>query len=325
MLSFASPLIALLALLGDRLFGYPPALASRIGHPVEWLGALIGVLDRSLNRQGSDKAAGRTQGALALVIAIGLAVAVTVPLSLMLRTVPYGFAVEALLAVAFLAQRDLARAVAAVADGLDGSLAQGRAAVSHIVGRDPAQLDRSGVVRGAIESLAENASDAVVAPALWLALFGLPGIVVYKIVNTADSMIGYRSARYRHFGWVAARLDDLLNLPASRLTGALIVAAATVDGRGGEALNAMWRDAGRHVSPNAGWPEAAMAGALGIRLGGPRSYDGRKLDLAWLGSGRKDLTAADIRRALTLYARMLNLLLMLMAGAAVIAIVAARP
>ena len=309
-----------LALLGDRLFGYPPALARRIGHPVEWLGALIGLLDRALNQPGAGEGPGRIRGTIALTLALGLTFAITVPLALVLRAMPYGFVIEALLAVAFLAQRDLAQAVAAVADGLDSGIARGRAAVAHIVGRDPAQLDRSGVARAAIESLAENASDAVVAPAVYLALFGLPGIVAYKLVNTADSMIGHRTPRHRHFGWAAARLDDLLNLPASRLTGLLIAAAAAPDGRGAKALAAMWRDAGRHVSPNAGWPEAAMAGALAIRLGGPRSYEGRTLDLAWLGSGRKDLDEADIRRALGLYARMLNLLLIVLGAVALIVI-----
>lgn len=317
------PHIALLALLGDRLFGYPPALERRGGHPVAWLGALIGFLDRSLNRPRLDKASGRMRGALALGIAIALVLAVSLPLALMLRAIPFGFILEALLATAFLAQRDLASAVTAVADALDKSLALGRVAVSHIVGRDPARLDRSGVTRAAIESLAENASDAVVAPALWLALFGLPGIVVYKLVNTADSMIGHRSLRYRHFGWAAARLDDLLNLPASRLTGLLLAAAAAPAGRGRAALGTMWRDASRHVSPNAGWPEAAMAGALDLTLGGPRNYDGRNLDLAWLGSGRKDLGPDDIRRALKLYGRMLNLFLILMAAAVAVAVFSA--
>jgi adenosylcobinamide-phosphate synthase len=318
-----SPLVALLALLGDRLFGYPAPLSRRIGHPVEWLGALIGWLDRTLNRAPHRKTAGRRRGALALLVALGLVLVVTLPLTLVLRTLPYGFVVEALLAVPFLAQRDLGRAVAAVADGLDTSLAQGRAAVSHIVGRDPTGLDRSGVVRGAIESLAENASDAVVAPALWLALLGLPGIVAYKLVNTADSMIGHRSERHRHFGWASARLDDLANLPASRLTGVLFAAAAGLDGNGRAALAAMWRDAGRHVSPNAGWPEAAMAGALAIRLGGPRSYAGRHVDLAWLGSGRQELHQEDIRRALELYRRMLNLVVISMGIAAAAALLAA--
>ena len=320
MTSVLSPLIAFLALLGDRLFGFPPALQRRIGHPVEWLGALIDRLDRTLNRPDFEKLDGRMRGALAVALAVGAGLCLTLPLALVLRALPLGFIIEALLAVAFLAQRDLARAVLAVADGLDRSLGEGRSAVSHIVGRDATRLDRSGVNRAAIESLAENASDAVVAPALWLALFGLPGIVAYKTVNTADSMIGHRSKRYRHFGWAAARLDDLLNLPASRLTGLLIAAAATPDGRGAAALKAMWRDAGRHVSPNAGWPEAAMAGALSIRLGGPRSYEGRELDLAWLGSGRKELTQDDIRRALALYGRMLNLVLILLGGAAAAAL-----
>ena len=319
---YVSPVVALLALLGDRLFGYPAALGPRIGHPVEWLGALIGGLERTLNRPGLDQAAGRMRGVLALLLALGIVLGVTLPLALVLRALPYGFLVEALLAIPFLAQRHLASAVAAVADGLDESIERGRFAVSHIVGRDPARLDRSGVARAAIESLAENASDAVVAPVLWLALFGLPGIVIYKAVNTADSMIGHRSARYRHFGWGAAQLDDLLNLPASRLTGLHFAAAATLEGRGAAALGAMWRDAGRHVSPNAGWPEAAMAGALGIRLGGPRCYEGRTLDLAWLGSGRKELDPDDIRRALGLYGRMLNLVLILMAGAAAAALAA---
>ncbi|HUF86398.1 MAG TPA: adenosylcobinamide-phosphate synthase CbiB [Thermohalobaculum sp.] len=307
------PLTALLAVLGDRLFGYPPALARRIGHPVEWLGALIGALDRTLNRPHSHRTAGRMRGALTLALVVVASLAVTFPLALALRAIPFGFVIEALLAAPFLAQRDLARAVANVADGIDRSLGDGRAAVSHIVGRDPAELDQSGVARAAIESLAENASDAVVAPALYLALLGLPGIVVYKAVNTADSMIGHRSKRYRHFGWAAARIDDLLNLPAARLTGLFIAAA----GGGRAALSIMWRDAGRHVSPNAGWPEAAMAGALAIRLGGPRSYHGRPLDLPWLGSGRKDLKPGDIRRALALYARMLNLLLIALAIVAV--------
>jgi adenosylcobinamide-phosphate synthase len=312
---------AFLALLGDRLFGYPPTLARRAGHPVEWLGALIGLLDRALNQAGAGKGPGRMRGTIALTLALGLTFAITVPLALVLRAMPYGFVIEALVAVAFLAQRDLAQAVATVADGLDSGIAQGRAAVGHIVGRDPAKLDRSGIAGAAIESLAENASDAVVAPALYLAVFGLPGIVAYKLVNTADSMIGHRTPRHRHFGWAAARLDDLLNFPTSRLTGLLIAAAAALDGRGAAALTAMWRDAGRHVSPNAGWPEAAMAGALAIRLGGPRSYESRTLDLAWLGSGRRNLDEVDIRRALGLYARMLNLLLIL-AGAAALIVVA---
>jgi adenosylcobinamide-phosphate synthase len=182
--------------------------------------------------------------------------------------------------------------------------------VSAIVGRDPAHLDESGIAKAALESLAENASDGVVAPVFWFAIAGLPGIALYKAINTADSMIGHKSQRYLKFGWAAARLDDLVNLPCSRLSGLLFVAAAglTNSDSGRAAFTAMMRDAGKHVSPNAGWPEAALAGALGIRLGGPRSYDGRTVDLATMGEGRSQLEANDIRRGLRLYGRALTLL-----------------
>lgn len=320
MLHGLTPVIAAIALLIDRAMGYPFFLNRFIGHPVAWIGTLIAWLDRALNLPGRSKAAGRARGALALLIALGICLAIVLPLAMFIRRFPYGFVIEALLAAPFLAQRDLGRSVAAVAEGLEVGLDQGRDAVRHIVGRDPARLDRSGVARAAIESLAENASDAVVAPALWLAMFGLPGIVLYKAVNTADSMIGHRSERYSHFGWAAARLDDLVNLPASRLTGLLIGAAAARRGRGRAALAAMWQDAAKHVSPNAGWPEAAMAGALAIRLGGPRSYGGRTVDLAWIGAGREHLDEKDIRRALELYRSMLNRFLVIVGGAAAVAL-----
>jgi adenosylcobinamide-phosphate synthase len=314
MLSATNLLVALIAIVTDRLFGYPAFLYRQFGHPVQWIGKLINFLDGALNRPGSGQAAGRLRGLVALLGLLAVALGITIPLALLLRRLPFGFVFEAAVAAPLLAQRDLARSVAAVADALDNGLDQARAAVSQIVGRDPARLDRSGVARAAIESLAENASDAVVAPALWLAMLGLPGIVFYKAVNTADSMIGYRSERYQHFGWAAARLDDLVNLPASRLTGLLITAAAP---NGGRPAHVVWRDAALHVSPNAGWPEAAMAGALSIRLGGPRNYDGRTVDLPWLGSGREILNADDIRSALWVYTRMLNLLLIISAVLAV--------
>jgi adenosylcobinamide-phosphate synthase len=171
-----------------------------------------------------------------------------------------------------------------------------------IVGRDTEQLSEAGVARAAIESLAENFSDGVVAPALWCAALGLPGIVLYKAVNTADSMIGHRTPRHEAFGWAAARLDDAINLPASRLSALLLIAAAALhgaDARG--AARAVWRDAGSHRSPNAGWPEAAMAGALGLRLAGPRIYGDVRVDDGWMGNGRAEANEADLRRALRLY------------------------
>jgi adenosylcobinamide-phosphate synthase len=212
--------------------------------------------------------------------------------------------VEALLASTLLAGRSLDDHVTDVAEALQSrGLKGGREAVARIVGRDPETLDEAGVSRAAIESLAENFSDGVVAPLLWLIAGGLPGCALYKAVNTADSMIGHRSERYLAFGWAAAKLDDLVNLPASRLSALWLVAAARVtpgaDWRRA-ALSAL-TDAPRHRSPNAGWPEAAMAGALGLALAGPRSYAGKRVDDAWMGDGRRDATAADIQRALRLY------------------------
>jgi adenosylcobinamide-phosphate synthase len=184
-------------------------------------------------------------------------------------------------------------------------LAAGREAVSHIVGRDPDALDETGVARAAIESLAENFSDGVVAPVVWLAAGGLAGGAIYKAINTADSMIGHRTPRHQAFGFAAARLDDLVNLPASRLSALLIVVAAavTTGASAGGAWRAVVRDAHRHRSPNAGYPEAAMAGALGLALAGLRVYGGVPVEDAMMGDGRREATAADIRAALTLYRR----------------------
>src|SRR5690606_13888364 len=216
-----------------------------------------------------------------------------------------------------LAQRSLAEHVEAVAEALEtGGLEAGRAAVSRIVGRDPARLDEAGVSRAAIESLAENFSDGVVAPAFWMAVAGLPGAAVYKAANTADSMIGHRTKRHGAFGWAAARFDDLINLPASRLTALLVVCAAcTLQGASPRrAMRAVWRDAGRHRSPNAGWPEAAMAGALGLALAGPRVYGGVAVEDAIMGEGgRREASSADIRRALQLY-RTADVILMTLFG-----------
>ncbi|MGH6856015.1 MAG: cobalamin biosynthesis protein CobD/CbiB, partial [Aestuariivirga sp.] len=224
-----------------------------------------------------------------------------------------GWIVEILIATAFIAHHSLREHVEAVYQCLGASDEEGRMAVRLIVGRDPGQLDESGVTRAALESLGENSSDAIVAPVLWYALLGLPGIVLYKAINTADSMIGHRSERYLNFGWAAARLDDLVNLPAARLSGLLYAGAAAWESKayGEAALRTMWRDARKHVSPNAGWPEAALAGGLGVKLGGPRSYDGRKIELAWMGDGRFDLNRHDILAGLSLYDRAMTLLLLL--------------
>ena len=293
------------AMIIDGLAGYPAWLVARLGHPVTWIGAIIAGLDKNLNRPDWLARERRLAGVAALLALLVTVLLVTLPLALMLRELPFGWLLEALLASTLLAQRSLTEHVAAVADGLRAGLAAGRSAVSRIVGRDPESLDEAAVGRAAIESLAENFSDGVIAPAFWLLLAGLPGIALYKAINTADSMIGHRTPRHQDFGWAAARLDDLVNLPASRLSALLLAMAAALnpDASPGAALAAAWRDAGHHRSPNAGWPEAAMAGALGLRLAGPRSYAGLPVDDAWMGDGRAAATADDIDAALALERR----------------------
>jgi len=283
--------------------GYPQRLVSVVGHPVTWIGALIGWLDRLLNR-GTAIPLRRAAGILAVVVVLAVVGAIAWLAQWQLLRLPFGILIIAGLAGTMIAQRSLHRYVATVASALElQNLDSGRKAVSHIVGRDTAGLDSAGVARAAIESLAENFSDGVVAPVFWLVVGGLPGAVLYKAINTADSMIGHRTPRYASFGWAAARLDDLVNLPASRLTALLLVAAAVLrkDASAGDAWRAVRRDAARHRSPNAGYPEAAIAGALGLALAGLRVYGGLPLNDAFMGDGRREANAKDIRRALALY------------------------
>ena len=305
----------------ELCLGYPQPLTRAIGHPVTWIGRLIGELDRALNRDASEAARRRAAGIVAVTIVVAIVGTIAFTVEYELLRVPFGIFVTALLASTLIAQRSLHRHVANVAIALEtGDIALGRTAVSHIVGRDTEALDQAGVARAAIESLAENFSDAVVAPVLWLAIAGLPGAALYKAINTADSMIGHRTARYAVFGWAAARLDDLVNLPASRLAALLLVAAAALR-RGAssvEAWRTVWFDAPRHRSPNAGYPEAAMAGALGLSLAGPRVYDGVRVEDATMGGGRRDANATDIRRALALYRAADAILIALLAVMAVI-------
>ncbi len=294
-------LVGALALEGT--FGYPDWLYQRIGHPVTWIGSLIAMLDSRLNNESESSYARRAAGILALgilVVATGL-IAWVVESVLDHRS--FGPFLIAILASTLIASRSLYNHVDEVARTLDQwGLEDARIAVGRIVGRNPQTLDEHAVARASIESLAENASDGVVAPAFWFAILGLPGLVVYKAVNTADSMIGHRTPRHEAFGWATARLDDLVNLPASRLTGLLFALAAMfVPGASGAAaFEAMPRDASKHRSPNAGWPESAMAGALGLKLNGPKIYGSTCVEDAYMGDGRRDVTAEDIHAALRL-------------------------
>ena len=297
--------LAILALaLGiEAAVGYPDALYRAVGHPVTWIGRLIAALERGLNRGSARRRRIAGCGALVLLLAaVGLPTLALTALAGLAGPLP-AVALLGLACASLPAQRSLHDHVAAVETALrTGGLEAGRRAVAMIVGRDPERLDAPAVCRAAIESLSENFSDGIVAPSVWIGAFGLPGGALYKAINTADSMIGHRTPRYEAFGWAAARLDDGVNLPASRLAGLLITGAALLrgaDARG--ALRAMARDARHHRSPNAGWPESAMAGALGLKLAGPRVYDGTLVPDAHMGDGRRDATPDDIARALQLY------------------------
>ncbi len=299
------PKTLLLALVLDAAVGDPAIVYSRMPHPIVLIGRAIAWLDRRWNRDDQGDAARRWAGVVACLALVLASAGIGLAIQRSLAGFRFGWILEAAIMSLFLAQNSLFTHVADVARALTGSgLAGGRKAVARIVGRDPESLDEAGVCRAALESLAENFSDGVVAPAFWALIFGLPGILVYKTINTADSMIGHKTPRHLAFGWASARLDDLLNLIPARLAGLLIIAAAlVVPGAGaGEGLSAMLRDAAKHRSPNAGWQEAALAGALGVALAGPRRYGGTMVEDHWMNlGGRSEATVEEIRKALRLY------------------------
>jgi adenosylcobinamide-phosphate synthase len=300
-----SLLVLFAALLLDAAVGDLPRVFRYLPHPVVLIGGAITWFDRRLNREERSATARRARGIVTVIILVIAAALIGLLVERLCRAIATGWLVELVIITVLVAQRSLFEHVHGVAAALDKTgLHGGREAVRHIVGRDPMSLDEHAVARAGIESLAENFSDGVVAPVFWTILFGLPGLFVYKTVNTLDSMIGHLSPRYRCFGWAAARLDDLLNLAPARLSGLLLSAAAalTPQARAGTALRIMLRDAGKHRSPNAGWPEAAIAGALDLALAGPRRYPERVVEDPWIGDGRARATTADMYRALLIYA-----------------------
>ncbi|MEM7293604.1 MAG: adenosylcobinamide-phosphate synthase CbiB [Pseudomonadota bacterium] len=290
--------LMLLAWLIEAMLGWPRWLFARIRHPVVWIGALISQLDHGWNRRDHSSAIQKLLGGFAALVVISVTILVAVTISWLLPNTLLGFLAEAAIASSLLASRSLYQHVAAVAHSLSADdLAGARNAVSQIVGRDPAQLDEPAIARAAIESLAENTSDGVVAPLFWGVLFGLPGIAAYKALNTLDSMIGHMSTRHRNFGWASARLDDLVNLIPARLTAiAFAVAGCSV-----RAVKVAVRDAQLHRSPNAGWPESAMAGSIGVRLSGPRSYAGHQTDEPWVNGECPDPDDCSIWLGLRLF------------------------
>ncbi|WP_415233475.1 adenosylcobinamide-phosphate synthase CbiB [Pseudorhodobacter sp.] len=301
-MTFAAMMVIAVAL--DLAIGWPARLYAAIGHPVTWIGALIGALDRRLNREGCSFARRKWAGVAAVLICVGLVAGLSTVVQMQVSGW-WGILIGGVIAWPLVAMRSMYEHVAAVANPLaHGDLPAARHAVSMIVGRETSTLDEAAIARAALESLAENTSDGIVAPLFWGVLFGLPGIAAYKAINTLDSMIGHRSPRFEAFGWAAARLDDLVNLPASRLTGVMF---AVVSGRPKQAIATMLRDAPRHRSPNAGWPEAAMAAGLQVRLSGPRVYANHIADEPWVNGGAADPLAADLQHGLALYRRALVL------------------
>jgi len=292
------------ALILDGLIGDPRWFYRFVPHPVVVMGKTVGLLDRSLNRADFNAGLRRLMGTAALALIVIVFAGIGLWLSGLLRPTLMGWFWEALLVSVLISQNSLYRHVADVATALEeGGLNAGRDAVGKIVGRDPQSLDENGVARAAIESAAENFSDGVAAPVLFAALFGLPGIMAYKAVNTADSMIGHLTDRHRDFGWAAARLDDLLNYIPARLSAVLFALASPIlsDVSTREVAQVVLRDGPLHRSVNAGYPEAAMAAVLGIQLGGPRKYGAETVNDEWLGDGRTEATADDIRQALRIY------------------------
>lgn len=294
----------------DLALGWPQGLYRRIGHPVGWLARWISALEKRFNRPRASNPARFLLGALTSLSAILLAVLVWRGAEWLLQSVLWAPLAYGILFWPLLALRAMHDHVAAVATPLAaGDLAGARHAVSMIVGRDPAQLDAPAVARAALESLGENTSDGIIAPVFWGLVFGPAGMAGYKAINTLDSMIAHRNPRYEYFGKLAARIDDLANLIPARLTGLLFIIAMPVE-RWGRGLRVMWRDARQHRSPNAGWPETALAVAVTCRLSGPRSYDGIMRDMPWLNGEAPDPDAATMARALAFYRRAMGLMIL---------------
>lgn len=298
-----------LAIIVDAVFGEPNWLWKRVPHPVVLMGHLIGWLDRRMNHQQHTPFRQKRAGITALIRVIFVVAALSIGLLALADWVHPGlaFLITVLLGAVLLAQRSLHDHVEAVRSPLaDGDLPAARQALSMIVGRNTEDLDESGVARAALESLAENHSDGVIAPAFWMLIGGLPGIALYKAINTADSMIGYKTDRHRHFGWAAAKLDDLVNFLPARLSVGLIMLSVAITSLAGQKGAFAWpdwvkirQDAPTHASPNAGWPEASYASALGIALGGPRTYPNGTVEAPYINdAGRKHLDAGDIRKGL---------------------------
>jgi len=293
--------ILLCALVLDAWIGWPPVLFDRIGHPVSWLGKLIGHFDTALNRREWHTATRRLMGAITALFLIGSSFFIGQFLQTLFGDGIVGFILSVLVVWPLLAVNSMYTHVEDIAVPLEENrITEARAAVSLIVGRNPDNLDSAGIGQAAIESLAENTSDGIVAPIFWGLILGIPGVLAYKAINTLDSMVGYKTKKHIHFGWASAKIDDLANFIPARLTGWLY---ALTSGNRKQALTVMSFDAKKHRSPNAGWPESAMAGALGVRISGPRIYDTGQTRDPWLNDNGRKVEAGDVTKSLSLFKR----------------------
>ncbi|CAI3953354.1 adenosylcobinamide-phosphate synthase CbiB [Commensalibacter papalotli (ex Botero et al. 2024)] len=290
----------LIAALIDALWGEPKYIYNKIPHPIIWIGKLIDYLDKKLNHTNDPAQQQKQNGFVALSLTIAIPCLVGIFLQKILfksLPKPIAYFLSGVIASIFIAKRSLYEHVHEVEKALTlGDIKSARYAVSQIVGRKTDQLDSSGIARAAIESLAENFSDGVIAPIFWGCIGGLPGIITYKAINTADSMIGHKTKKYKFFGFAAAKSDDYVNYPAARLSALLII--LTTSKKPFSDLKFVAKEAKKHNSPNAGWPEAAMATRLSILLAGPRQYQNYVIDSPWIGTGKSKLNQIDIQNAL---------------------------
>ena len=297
-------LVLILAIIADAVAGDPRWLYSRIPHPIVVIGHQIELLDRFFNRTQYSPVTRKLFGVISILIIVSSAWLIGWLIAWSCNQVSFGVVLQALIVSIFLAQNSLYQHVASVAKACKADdLVDARSQISHIVGRDPNSLDQRAIGRAAIESLSENFSDGVVAPIFWYVVGGLPALIAYKALNTSDSMIGYLTDKYADFGWCAARFDDAANFIPARLSAFIITIAAFIipSATGNSAFTTAIRDAKKHRSKNAGWPEAAMAGALGIKIAGPRNYDGILVEDAWMGDGIANVDASHIFMALRIY------------------------
>lgn len=299
--------IILGAILIDIVFGWPNTIFKLIGHPVTWMGNLINLLDRIFNQKLFSNNFKKLGGLITLLICILTVITCIILLEEFFNYTSFGLMLSMIVAWPFLAINSMHQHIRKILFDLkDNNLNLARKSVSKIVGRDTKKLNKVNLIRSSLESLSENTSDGIVAPIFWGLLFGLPGLAVYKVINTLDSMIGYKNEKYFFFGWASAKMDDFINIIPSRITGILY---AMVSGKLIFTISIMFKNAKKHASPNAGYPEAALSGALNVKLYGPRSYEGVKMNNSWINERGLEPSLEHLTKAIKLYKRLIILII----------------